>query len=73
MLSRALAALRDLPTECFEEEIRRAIAPRNLAGLADPARNGLYPVDPEPLVENASLLGLTQEEIRREIPRLMRQ
>lgn len=54
----------------FEEEIRNAIAPRNLAGLADPARNRLYPVDMEPLVENAGLLGLTREEIRREIPRL---
>lgn len=54
----------------FEEEIRNAITPRNLAGLADPARNRLYPVDMEPLVENAGLLGLTREEIRREIPRL---
>jgi hypothetical protein len=62
-----------LPAERFEDEIRRVIAPRNLAGLADPARNGLYPVDPEPLVENAALLGLTKEAIRREIPRLMRQ
>ncbi|HEV7786968.1 MAG TPA: hypothetical protein VGQ28_16595, partial [Thermoanaerobaculia bacterium] len=54
----------------FEERIQQIIAPRNLAGLADPARNRLYPVDQEPLVENAGLLGLTREEVRREIPRL---
>lgn len=67
MLDRTLAALRGPD---FEDEIRNVIAPRNLAGLADPARNRLYPVDLEPLVENAGLLGLTREEIRREIPRL---
>ena len=67
MLDRALSAL---GRPDFEEEIRKAIAPRNLAGLADPARNRLYPVAMEPLVENAGLLGLTREEIRREIPRL---
>ena len=73
MLVRAVAALRELPAEHLDEEIRRLIAPRNLAGLADPARKGLYPVDLEPLVENADLLGLTKEEVRREIPRLVRQ
>jgi FADH2 O2-dependent halogenase len=53
-----------------EDDIRAAIAPRNLAGLADPARNRMIPVDLDVLIEQASLLGLTQEEIRREIPRL---
>ncbi len=67
MLDRILAAL---PGPDYEEEIRRVIAPRNLAGLADPGRNRLYPVDLEPLVESADLLGLTREEVRREIPRL---
>jgi len=52
----------------FEEKIQQIIAPRNLAGLADPARNRLYPVDLKPLIEGAGLLGLTAEEIR--IPRL---
>lgn len=69
LLDRALAALREKPGT-FEDEVRQAIAPRNLAGLADPARNGLYPVDLDVLVESAHLLGLTQEEIRRELPRL---
>jgi hypothetical protein len=67
MLARVLAALQG---PCYEEVIREAIAPRNLAGLADPERNRLYPVDLEPLVEGADLLGLTREEVRREIPRL---
>jgi FADH2 O2-dependent halogenase len=53
-----------------EDDIRAAIAPRNLAGLADPRRNRMVPVDLEVLIEQASLLGLTREEIRREIPRL---
>jgi FADH2 O2-dependent halogenase len=68
ILERCLAALK--PGRPFEDEIRTAIAPRNVAGLADPDRNRLYPVDLEPLVENARLLGLTEEEVRREIPRL---
>lgn len=68
ILERGLAAL--TPGRPFEEEIRSAIAPRNLAGLADPGRNRLYPVDLEPLVESSGLLGLTKDEIRREIPRL---
>jgi FADH2 O2-dependent halogenase len=67
MLERVLAAL---PGPDYEEEVRSLIAPRNLAGLADPERNRLYPVDLEPLVESADLLGLTREEVRREIPRL---
>ncbi len=48
----------------------KPIAPRNLAGLADPSRNGLYPVDLDALVDASDLLGLTRDEIRREIPRL---
>lgn len=67
ILDRVLAAL---PRPDFEAEIGNLIAPRNLAGLADPTRNRLYPVDLETLVESADLLGLTPEEVRREIPRL---
>ncbi len=65
-----LAALPRLAQELDEDAIRALIAPRNLAGLADPARSRLYPVDLDPLVENAHLLGLTREDIRHEIPRL---
>lgn len=46
------------------------IAPRNLAGLADPARRRLYPADPEALVAVAGLLGLTRDEMRSRLPRL---
>jgi FADH2 O2-dependent halogenase len=77
-LDRVLTTLRELPAgpadaptrRAFENEVRSAIAPRNLAGLADPGRQRLYPVDLEPLVEGAGLMGLTSEEIRRELPRL---
>lgn len=75
-LDAALALLRQMPDkpsdpmrERFGEEIRRAIAPRNVAGLAVPGRR-VYPVDLEPLIRNAHLLGLTPEEVRREVPRL---
>jgi tetracycline 7-halogenase / FADH2 O2-dependent halogenase len=47
-----------------------AIAPRNVAGLADPARRNLYPVDLEALVAAAPLLGLSHREIRAALPRL---
>jgi FADH2 O2-dependent halogenase len=67
MLERVLSAL---PGPGFEEEIRAILEARNLAGLADPGRNRLYPVDLEPLVEGAELLGLTRDEVRRELPRL---
>ena len=50
--------------------VRRLIAPRNVAGLADPARRGLHPVDLEALVEHAHLLGLTPGLVRERLPRL---
>jgi hypothetical protein len=48
----------------------RAIASRNVAGLADPARRNLYPVDLDVLVERCGLLGLSPEQVRRALPRL---
>jgi FADH2 O2-dependent halogenase len=54
----------------FEDWVRRAIAPRNLAGLADPARRNLYPVDFDALVAAAALLGLSPAEVRAALPRL---
>jgi FADH2 O2-dependent halogenase len=47
-----------------------AIAPRNVAGLADPARRNLYPVDLEALVAGAHLLGLSPDAVRAALPRL---
>ncbi|MFQ5525850.1 MAG: NAD(P)/FAD-dependent oxidoreductase [Thermoanaerobaculia bacterium] len=48
--------------------VERRIRPWNLAGLADPARHNLYPVDLDLLVERAGLLGLSREEAVRRLP-----
>lgn len=48
----------------FVEWITGAIQDRNVAGLADPARQNLYPVDLDLMVERASLLGMTAAELR---------
>ena len=66
----ARASRRDGPA--FADWVAQTIAPRNVAGLADPARKNLYPVDLDVLVERAPLLGLTAEEVRRALPRLRR-
>ena len=47
-----------------------AIADRNIAGLADPLRNNLYPVDFDALVNGHELLGLTRPEVIDALPRL---
>ncbi len=52
------------------EIVAALIAPRNVAGLADPTRLGAYPVDLDALVEHASLLGLSRAEVREALPRL---
>jgi len=57
-------------TRRFASEVGRRIAPRNLAGLSDPSRNRLYPVDLAPLLAGASLLGLSAEDLRQKIDRL---
>ncbi len=56
----------------FAGLVAEAIAPRNVAGLADPARRNLYPVDLEALVAAAGLLGMTPAEMRAALPRLLR-
>lgn len=56
----------------FAAWVAGAIASRNVAGLADPARRNLYPVDLDLLVERSHLLGLTPREVRRALPRLRR-
>jgi len=47
-----------------------AIAPRNIAGLADPSRNNLYPVDFDALIDNHELLGMTRTDVLDAIPML---
>ncbi len=66
------AALRPTRADCARAErlVAPLIAPRNLAGLADPARELLYPVDLDALVANAHLLGLAAEDVERRMPRL---
>ena len=56
----------------FGDWVARAIASRNVVGLADPARRNLYPVDLDVLVERSHLLGLTPAAVRRALPRLRR-
>jgi FADH2 O2-dependent halogenase len=54
----------------FAEWMARAIAPRNLAGLADPARHNLYPVDLDILIDRHSLLGMSREQVQASLPAL---
>jgi FADH2 O2-dependent halogenase len=56
--------------DAFAAWVDRSIEPHNVAGLADPRRHNLYHADPETLVERASLLGLSQAELRAALPRL---
>ena len=58
------------PPESRLDAVRRLIAARNVAGLADPARKRLYPADLETLVSAADLIGLTRDEVRASLPRL---
>jgi FADH2 O2-dependent halogenase len=54
----------------FVEWMTQAIAPRNTAGLADPARKNLYPVDFDALIEQHALLGMTRDQILEALPAL---
>ena len=78
MVAETAAALREVCDDDVDEPanahfaagVRRRIEPRNVAGLADPARRRLVPVDLEALVAGAAKLGLTEDEVRRRLPRL---
>ncbi len=54
----------------FMEWVRHAIAPRNIAGLADPARRNLYPVDFDALIEGHALLGMSRDQLLGALPAL---
>lgn len=54
----------------FADWVAHAIAPRNVAGLLDPARHNLYPVDLDVLVERHALLGLDREQLVAAMPAL---
>ncbi len=54
----------------YVEWASAAIAPRNIAGLADASRRNLYPVDLDVLIERHSLLGMTREQVLAVLPAL---
>ena len=56
--------------QAFVEWMARALAPRNVAGLADPARHNLYPLDLDVLVERHALLGRSRSELIDALPAL---
>ncbi len=49
----------------FAAEVRAAIEPLNVAGLADPKKRNWYPVELRDLIENAAKLGMTGPEMAR--------
>ena len=71
-LADALASLKNPAGDAatFEQQIAYAIAPRNVAGFADPSRHNLYPVDLQVLVRSAGLLDLSRDEVEAALPRL---
>ncbi len=56
--------------EEFARWVAQAIAPRNVAGLADSARRNLYPVDFDALIEQHALLGMSRDQILEALPAL---
>jgi hypothetical protein len=54
----------------FANWVTDAISLRNIAGLSDPRRGNLYPVDFDALIESHSLLGMSREEILTAMPML---
>lgn len=54
----------------FAEWIAAAIAARNVAGLAAPARRNLYPVDLDALIDQHHLLGLSRDQMIAALPAL---
>jgi FADH2 O2-dependent halogenase len=54
----------------FAEWIAQAIAPRNIAGLADNRRRNLYPVDFDALIESHELLGMSRDQVMAGLPAL---
>jgi len=56
--------------ETFSDWTTQSIAPRNIAGLANPERRNLYPVDFDALIEAHSRLGMSRERVLESLPRL---
>ncbi len=54
----------------FAEWVTHAIAPRNIAGLAQRERRNLYPVDFDALIERHALLGMSRLRLLAALPAL---
>ncbi len=54
----------------FVKWVRKAIAPRNVCGLADPAAHHHYPVDLDMLVARHGVLGMSRESLVSALPLL---
>ena len=54
----------------FMDWVTRAIAPRNIAGLASPERRNLYPMDFDVLLERHALLGMSLDQLLAAMPML---
>ncbi|HST06898.1 MAG TPA: FAD-dependent oxidoreductase, partial [Gemmatimonadaceae bacterium] len=52
----------------FTDWMAGALAPRNIAGLADPKRRNLYPVDFDALIEGHALLGMSRNQVLAALP-----
>jgi len=64
---------RAIPKEeasAFGRWVGERIAPRNVAGLAEPERRNLYPVDLDVLLERSGLLGLDRSAVEAALPLL---
>lgn len=54
----------------YTEWVTGAIAPRNIAGLSDPVRHHLYPVDLDLLINRHQLLGMRRDQLVSALPAL---
>jgi len=54
----------------FIQWVSKAIAPRNVCGLASRAAHGFYPVDLDLLVSRHAILGLSRESLVSALPAL---
>lgn len=56
--------------DAYAQWVRRSIAPRNIGGFCDTARQNLYPVDLELLIGRHVLLGMTRDQVIDALPAL---
>ena len=54
----------------YSRWVRQSLAPRNIGGFVDPARENLYPVDLELLLQRHALLGMTRQQVMDALPSL---